>query len=305
MFHRFCDDVHVRSQGAITAEELEEIITGLGPENFLSAGEWMTAAIDGTLGTNQCCVTFDDGLRCQFDIALPVLEKYGLKAFWFIYTSIHAGQLEKFEIYRYFRTVGFNTIDDFYDGFEEAISLSPYADEVASALERLNPNDYKSELDFFSTRYRTFRQVRDDVLGPERYQEIMDTMMASTEGFDTDLLPELWMTLEQIKALHDDGHVIGLHSHTHPMRIDRLTEDEQYTEFSENLTMLEKLTGDRPVCMAHPNNAYNNDTLAALRKLGIHFGFSARPNMDIGNLLELPRQDHGTVLRNIRAQTQK
>ena len=32
-------------------------------------------------------VTFDDNLKCQYDIALPILDKYSLKAFWFIYTS--------------------------------------------------------------------------------------------------------------------------------------------------------------------------------------------------------------------------
>ena len=26
-------------------------------------------------------------LKCQYDIALPILDKYNLKAFWFIYTG--------------------------------------------------------------------------------------------------------------------------------------------------------------------------------------------------------------------------
>ena len=34
------------------------------------------------------CITFDDGLRSQFKYALPILNKYNIKAFWFIYTSI-------------------------------------------------------------------------------------------------------------------------------------------------------------------------------------------------------------------------
>ena len=27
------------------------------------------------------CITFDDNLKCQYEIALPVLDKYSLKAF--------------------------------------------------------------------------------------------------------------------------------------------------------------------------------------------------------------------------------
>ena len=37
---------------------------------------------------NDIVLTFDDGLRCQYDIALPILNKHGIGAFWFVYSSL-------------------------------------------------------------------------------------------------------------------------------------------------------------------------------------------------------------------------
>src|SRR5947208_14231151 len=45
---------------------------------FVSRDE-LLAAVDGdaSLPERACVVTFDDGLRCQLDLALPVLERLG------------------------------------------------------------------------------------------------------------------------------------------------------------------------------------------------------------------------------------
>ena len=59
------------------------------------------------------CITFDDGLLSQYDIALPVLEKYQIKAFFFPHTSIFTNSVDYLETYRYFRTNYFNNINNF------------------------------------------------------------------------------------------------------------------------------------------------------------------------------------------------
>ena len=59
----------------------------VGLRNILPADEWMARATSDRLDENDLCLTFDDALRCQYDVALPVLEKYGLTAFWFVYSG--------------------------------------------------------------------------------------------------------------------------------------------------------------------------------------------------------------------------
>lgn len=119
MFHHFHDNhKHVRGQGSISANTLDKMIKYLQiDKEILSADEWMERALNGKLKNNEICLTFDDNLLCQFEVALPVLDKYKIKAFWFVYTSPLLGILEKIEIYRYFRSAHFQNIDNFYNSF--------------------------------------------------------------------------------------------------------------------------------------------------------------------------------------------
>jgi len=74
MFHHFHSDKHQTGQGSLSAEDLDEMIGHLDPERILGAGEWMDRAKKNNLGENDLCLTFDDALRCQYYVALPVLK---------------------------------------------------------------------------------------------------------------------------------------------------------------------------------------------------------------------------------------
>ena len=86
MFHRFhASNLLPRSQGSLNEIEFDLILQNIGIKNILSPDEWMNKIKSNTLKSNDLCITFDDGLKSQYDIALPILDKYGLKAFWFVF----------------------------------------------------------------------------------------------------------------------------------------------------------------------------------------------------------------------------
>ena len=111
----------------------------------------------------------------------------------------------------------------------------------------------------------------------------------------------LWMDDAAIRALHAAGHVIGLHSHTHPTRIAHLDEDGQRDEYFSNYAYLHDLLLERPVTMSHPCNSYNPATLSILRELGIVLGFRANMAQSAASELEFPREDHANLVRAIAA----
>ena len=77
MFHHFHDGKqHVKSQGSITKEDLVKIIKFIGRKNILDAEIFREKLINNNLKENQVCFTFDDGIKSQIDIALPILEEY-------------------------------------------------------------------------------------------------------------------------------------------------------------------------------------------------------------------------------------
>jgi peptidoglycan/xylan/chitin deacetylase (PgdA/CDA1 family) len=299
MFHHLHGGPHRAGQGSIAADELYALIEFLGRERVLPAREWFDRATRGTLKRRDVCLTFDDNLRCQFDVARPVLKELGLTGFWFVATSALDGGGPEIEIHRAFRERHFSSVDDFYAAFFWAVQRSIYGSQVERGLMDFNPKSFLSAFSFYSDSDRKFRFIRDELLGSERYREIMQALMASVGANPGELARDLWMDATCIRALHAEGHIIGLHTHTHPTRVAYLPAAEQEREYRDNYMTLMQLLGEPPQTMSHPCNSYSDVTLAILRKLGIRVGFRADLRCSGHDDLEFPRDDHVNVLRRM------
>ena len=76
MFHYFNDNKkHKKSQGSINEDELKKIINFIGRKNILDADVFIEKYKKKNLKSHEICLTFDDGLKSQYDIALPVLNE--------------------------------------------------------------------------------------------------------------------------------------------------------------------------------------------------------------------------------------
>lgn len=298
MFHHFYDgQKHPKVQGGISGDQLEQMVGWLQKNyHLLSAEAWYDKAQSKTLADRDVCLTFDDNLLCQYDIALPVLERHGIKAFWFIFTSPLLGTIEKLELYRYFRTVYFGNVEDFYRSFDEVISHSEFKATVEEKLKNLVPEKYLSEFPFYTKQDRIFRYIRDQVLGPANYNQLMDQMIAESKIDVQEISKNLWCSRDHISHLKNTGHIIGLHSHTHPTDLKVLEPELQRKEYTENQSLLAEVVDNAISTMSHPCNSYNDDTLAILKSLGIDLGF--RSNMEDGysSSLEYPRLDHALLV---------
>ncbi|CAA7622587.1 conserved hypothetical protein [Magnetospirillum sp. LM-5] len=299
MFHHFWDQRHPAGQGAINADDLARMLRHLGPERILSAEAWLERAVEGRLEPHHLCLTFDDALLCQYEVAAPVLADFGLTAFWFIYSSVFEGHLRKMEVYRYLRTVAYPTVDDFYDNFERALARSRYADMAAKATVDFDPRRYLAEFPFYTDADRRFRFLRDRVLGHDPFEEIMDSLVEQAGLRAEELRHLLWMEDSHLKALDDHGHILGLHSYTHFTTLGEMSYDEQKREYLANRRHLMALTGHAPLAMAHPCNSYNQDTVAILEELGVKIGFRSNMERRPSSRFELPRQDHALIMAEL------
>ena len=105
MFHHFHDNKkYLKSQGSINQNQLLKIIKYIGRDNILNADEFCEKLKKNKLRKNNVCFTFDDALKCQYDIALPILQDYKIKAFFFVYSSILKNKPDKIEVFRHYRT---------------------------------------------------------------------------------------------------------------------------------------------------------------------------------------------------------
>ena len=94
----------------VATGRLAELIRFLGRERILPARVWLERAIAGKLERHAICLTFDDNLRCQYDVARPVLRDLGLTAFWFIPTAVLRGEPVRIGLYRQFRVKCFEDV---------------------------------------------------------------------------------------------------------------------------------------------------------------------------------------------------
>ena len=165
MYHHFHDNQkHIVGQGSISAETFNDMLDFYGKDhNIIGAGEFLQKSEAGTLSPADVCLTFDDGLLCQYDVAYPVMKDRGLTAFWFIYTSPLDGVIEKIELYRHFRFSKFSDIEDFYSAFFNIVAAND--PEAMAAIHSFDPDQYLKEFPFYTPNDKRFRYMLDRVLG--------------------------------------------------------------------------------------------------------------------------------------------
>jgi len=300
MFHHFHGNGHPIVQGSISGDEMADMIEFLGGRrNILPADEWVEKAVKGKLKRDDLCLTFDDGILGQKDVAIPVLDSFGITAIFCVYSSVFSGGLETLEIFRAFRTKNFPNLQDFYTEFFESVAKSEYEGKYWSELADFNPENYLIEFPFYTELDKKFRYVRDKILGSHAYNQIMIEMIEETTSIE-ELSSDLWMTNEDLVQFAQAGHILGLHSNSHPAVLNDLTAEEQLKEYKKNKTHLTKLLGSPPCVVAHPCNSYDGRTIAILKNLGVQIGFRANMSIVGRGGLEFAREDHANILNMMK-----
>lgn len=304
MFHRLhADGAKPAGQGSISRADFDRLLRHVGIERILSPAEWLRRLQRGGLQSRDLCLTFDDGLRCQYDVALPVLQSLGLLAFWFVYSIVNEGGLVKSEIYSHFATSRFESMDAFCDAFLGRCEEAARSRLTGTAFERYAQTT-RAMFPFYSDNDLRYRFMRNDVLSPAAFERVMDALMADHGVAVPDLARTLWMDNRALQELHRQGHGVGLHSYDHPYQLARLPPAEQRAQYERNARHLQSL-GIQPVTsMSHPLNSYGPETLAMLTSLGLLCGFRSNMTPPVGQTvnpgpLELAREDPVNLLRTL------
>jgi len=274
MFHQFSDDIiYKKSEGSINKDQLNKVIKFIGRKNILNADEFLNRFNENKLKKSDVCFTFDDGLKCQYEIALPVLEDLQIKSFYFIYTSSYAANPNLLEVSRYFRINCFNNTDEFYQFFFDNCNrdLNNFFKEKQI---KINENIIKFK--FYTLNDIKFRLVRDEFLTKNQYNEIMIKLFEIKKFNYKKILKELYLDKNELINLYKLENIIGLHSHNHPNKLNYLSYEDQLKEYMENLEILSNLleiNNKKIKTMSHPCGEYNNETIKVLKKMNIELGF--------------------------------
>lgn len=297
MFHHFHSDKHLPAQGSLSSSDFSEMLDWLGDKfNLIGAKEYLRRFEQSQLTDNDVCLSFDDALLCQYDIAIPILQERGIDAFFFVYSLVFSGTPDNLEVFRYFRTNHFHDVDDFYCQFFKLVEIEcgSELEQHRSEYQKLN---YLSAFPFYTENDKWFRYLRDQVLGTVNYDKLMLHLMASKNFAPSEIIEHLWMSEDELKDISTQGHLVGLHSYSHPTQMSKLSYQEQYKQYKKNLEHLNAVVGE-VVSMSHPCGDYNQDTLKVLDELGIRIGFrSSLSEATIKGKFEVPRDDHANIYK--------
>ena len=196
---------------------------------------------NNTLHGYECVITFDDGFKNNHDYALPVLQKHGLTAVFYITTSF-IGSREMLWTEKINAIVMNAPVQEIELNMEQPIHI---------------PLRTVGDREKASVKLRTWLKYQ-----PRFQQEnVARTLMEATgyipDGVAKDADRYAFMTWDEVRSMRDAGMEIGSHT-AHHYLLNMLSEEESHTELRESREIIEKELSESCTLFSYPNGAEGN-----------------------------------------------
>lgn len=257
IFHRVVPAPDALFPEEMHADRFDRLLAQLARSfHVLPLGEAVAALDQGRLPRGALSITFDDGYADNAEVALPLLQRHGLRASFFVATGfLDGGRMFNDSVIEILRHARGESID------LEAFGLGrlPIADAAQrrAAIDRLLPQVKYLELKARESAVATLRRAAGD---PELPRNLM-------------------MRSAQVRELHRAGMEVGGHTVRHPiLRV--LPDADARAEIAGGRETLQTLI-DAPVdVFAYPNGVpgqdYDERHVEMVRGLGFRAAVSTR-----------------------------
>lgn len=227
---------------------------------------------DGSLPARAACITFDDGYADNAQVALPLLQRHGLHATFFIATGyLDGGQMWNDTVIEAVRQAPAPVLDLRALGLD-CLPVANLAQRQAAIATLLGQLKYLP----FDRRQQLAMQIR--------------RQAGATAG-----APAMLSTA-QLRQLQAAGMALGAHTVSHPI-LSTLPEQEARLDIANGKHQLESLIQAPVTLFAYPNGKAGRDYVASHVAMVHSLGFKAAVATDWGvarpgaglDLLQLPR----------------
>ncbi len=230
--------------------------------------------LNGTLPPRALAITFDDGYADNAEVAMPILQRHGLTATFFITTGyLNGGTMWNDVLIEGIRRTSM-----------ESINASDIGVPDLGALKLRTTTEKRTAIDALLSATKYLKDGERDAV----VRSIMQRLRV------TDLPTDLMLTTNQVQALHQGGMSIGAHTVNHPI-LHQLGSKEALAEVMDSRRALEEMLNSEVRVFAYPNGKpdvdYSADTVASVREAGFDVAVttesgSATPSVDP---LQVPR----------------
>lgn len=188
---------------------------------------------DGTLPARPAVITFDDGYRDNYTVALPILQRHRMRAAFFIATGFLDGGMM------------------FNDRVIEAVRKAA-GDSLAmpGTADRLPIRDLAERRIAIERILRAVKHLPPE----ERHSRVLEL----EHGLGRIGRSEMMMEPGLVARLHGAGMRVGGHTRTHPILL-ALDDEESLAEIVDGADDIAAIVGTRPDLFAYPNGRLGSD----------------------------------------------
>jgi len=237
----------------------------------MTLGEAVDHLLRDTLPPRSLVITFDDGYADNAEVALPILQRLGLRATFFISTGfLDGGRMWNDSVIESVRASSKDSID---------LAVFGLARQSMRTVE-----DRRRCIDALLPKIKYLPLL-------ERVGEVLRLQHLCGVG---SLPDDLMMSTPQLQSLHRAGMEVGAHTVNHPI-LKSISAKEAEREISDGRHALESLLDTSVDVFAYPNGKPGKDYDAAhveiVRKLGFRCAVSTAPGVGRAgdDLFQLPR----------------
>ena len=251
IFHRVLAQPDPLLPGEADASRFDQICAWVAQWfTVLPLGDAVQRLARGDLPARALVITFDDGYADNHDVALPILQRHGLVATFYVATGfLDGGRM-------------------WNDTVIESVRGAPASGLALGALKL----DGVRHLPLGDVAQR--RAAIATLLGALKYRPIDERqhlVQAVAEASGASLPGHLMMRSAQVRALADAGMTVGAHTVSHPI-LKSLPPGQARSEIDQSRQALEAITGAPVRHFAYPNGVPGRDlsdeTVGIVRGLG-------------------------------------
>jgi len=252
--------------------------------NVLPLAEAVAGLRDGKLPSRPAAITFDDGYADNRTVALPILQRHGLPATFFVCSGfVDGGRMWNDTVIETLRRCAGPVLD------LRALDLGVHP--VGAISQR--------------------RAAIVSLIGQLKYlapSERLRRVNAIAVCADVNLPDDLMLSSAQLREMAHAGMTIGAHTVHHPI-LKGLPEDETLSELIEGRRRLEQITGGPVRFFAYPNGMpgrdYTADHVRLVRQAGFEAALTtawgaAHPGCDLYQIPRFTPWDRGGLRFGLR-----